>query len=94
MKTQKSLVRLRSARWALQYPSARIKGADTRLPKIPSASAGALRQWWSVRRPRRSKNYGSSGGCRRCAGVRSKILLTPWLPSCHQNCRPNGRKGG
>ena len=77
MKTQKSLVRLRSARWALQYPSARIKGADTRLPKIPSASAGALRQWWSVRRPRRSKNYGSSGGCRRCAGVRSKILLTP-----------------
>ena len=71
METQKSLVRLSGAIWALQCSSARIEGVDTRLSKIPDASASALRQWWSSRRPRHSKNYGSNGGCRRCAGVRS-----------------------
>ena len=42
--------------WALQCSPARIEGAGTRLPKIPDASAGALRQSWSCcRRPPRSK---------------------------------------
>jgi hypothetical protein len=66
---------------ALQCSSARIEGANTRLPKIPDASVGDLRPSWSCcRRPPRSKNYVSIG----CIAKLCRCTLNVYclLPGC------------